>query len=150
HLQLDSAGQTAFCAPLTDLNDRGIWLGGPGTLSLLARAGDPAPGTPSGVSYSFLVGPQFVLNDAGQIAFFSMLSGPEVDSSNNAGIWSQSSGSLALVARTGSQAPGTPSGVAYSTLLRSPFLNSGGQTAFWGTLTGSGVDPSNEQGIWVQ
>ena len=42
------------------------------------------------------------------------LTGSGVDSTNNAGIWSEGSGSLALVARSGSQAPGTPSGVNFS------------------------------------
>ena len=47
-----------------------------------------------------------VLNDAGQTAFTAVITG-----SNNTGLWSEGAGSLALVARRGSQAPGTPSGV---------------------------------------
>ena len=47
-----------------------------------------------------------MLNDAGQVAFRANLTGSGVDSTNYQGVWSEGSGSLALVARTGSQAPG--------------------------------------------
>ena len=47
-----------------------------------------------------------MLNDAGQTAFRADLTGSGVGSTNNQGVWSEGSGSLALVARTGSQAPG--------------------------------------------
>ena len=58
------------------------------------------------------------------------------------------SGELALVARTGSQAPGTESGVNFID-LHFPSLNSSGQIAFRANLTGSGVDSSNDKGIWA-
>src|SRR5262245_65285225 len=87
-----------------------------GNLRTVALTGQPAPGTPGGVTYeSFgaLNHPQddfdyggAVLNDAGQIAFRANLTGSGVDSTNNQGVWSEGSGGLALVARTGSQAPG--------------------------------------------
>ena len=54
-----------------------------------------------------------VINDAGQVAFRANLAGSGVDSTNNQGIWSEGSGSLALVARTGSAAPGAPDGVNF-------------------------------------
>ena len=151
-LELNSAGQTSFQSPLTlpDGNDRGMWSEGRGSMALVARREDPAPGTPSGVTFNnfFVVPP--VLNDVGQTAFFAYLTGPEVNDSNNAGIWSESSGTLRMVARTGSQAPGTPNGVTYSLLLKAPFLNNLGQTAFWGRLTGSGVDSTNTAGLWLE
>ncbi len=97
----------------------------------VALSGQQAPGTPSGASYlSFIANP--VLNDAGQTAFIAALTGIGVNSTNNLGIWSQGSGSLALVARNGSQAPGTPSGVNYSSF--NPYslvVNEAGQTAFY-------------------
>ncbi len=74
---INAAEQTAFRADLTgpgvDLtNDRGIWSEGGGSLALVAREGDAAPGT--GVVFgSLLENP--VLNGAGQIAF------------NDGGIW---------------------------------------------------------------
>ena len=116
---LNNAGQTAFRAGLTgsgvdSTNDRGIWSEGSGSLALVARSGSQAPGTPSGVNFDAASIRSPVLNDAGQTAFRAGLTGSGVDSTNNQGIWSEGSGSLALVARSGSQAPGTPSGVNFS------------------------------------
>jgi hypothetical protein len=147
---LNDAGQVAFRSTLTgsgvdSSNNEGIWRGAPGSLSLVARRGSAAPGTASGVNYSSLGNP--VLNDAGQVAFGAFLTGSGVDSSNNEGIWRGAPGSLSLVARRGSQAPGTAAGVNYSS-LGIPVLNDAGQMAFWAFLTGSGVDSSNNQGIW--
>jgi len=56
---------------------------------------------------------------------------------------------LALVAREGNQAPGTPEGVFFRS-LSTPALNNAGQTAFSGFLAGTGVDGSNDRGIWAE
>ena len=127
-------------------------------LRTVAISGQQAPGTPGGVTYDsfgshydslrgfFFRGP--VLNDAGQTAFRADLTGSGVSSTNNHGVWSEGSGSLALVARTGSQAPGRRSGVNFRidpTLeLFSPVLNDAGQTAFYGGLTDGNV------GLWSE
>jgi hypothetical protein len=149
-IELNSAGEIAFEADLTHINDRGVWAGGPGSLRLVARQGDHAPGTPDGVTYTSpsLVPP--VLNDAGQTAFVAYLTGPGVDSANASGIWSQGSGSLALIARSGSQAPGTPSGVTFDYFASLPRLNNNGQTAFLASLSGGGVDNTDNRGIWSE
>ena len=90
-----------------------------------------------------------VLNNAGQTAFYGFLVGAGVDNTNNQGIWSEGSGTLALVARNGSQAQGMPSGVNYGGFDR-PSLNNAGQSAFQASLTGSGVDSTNDQSIWSE
>ena len=56
---LNAAGQTAFGATLSgsgigSTNDSGIWSEGSGALALVAREGDPAPGTDGGVMF-FLI-----------------------------------------------------------------------------------------------
>ena len=90
-------------------------------LRTVALSGQPTPRTPAGVTYgsfgAYFVNPASkltfrgpVINDAGRIAFRANLAGVGVDSTNNQGIWSEGSGSLALVARTGSAAPGAPDG----------------------------------------
>ena len=88
------------------------------------------------------------LNDAGQTAFRANLAGDGVDFTNNQGVWSEGSGSLALVARTGNQAPAAPSGVNFRTdpalELFSPVLNDAGQTAFYGATTDGGL------GLWSE
>jgi hypothetical protein len=146
---INNAGQTAFNSSLAGVgvdatNNEGIWLEGSGSLRLVARRGSHAPGTPNGTNFAILLYP--VLNDAGQTAFRAILT------SGESGIWSEGTGELALVARGGMQAPGTPSGVTFSSVanqMHSPLLNSAGQTAFFGLLTGSGVDSRNNEGIWA-
>jgi hypothetical protein len=113
------------------------------TLRTVALTGQQAPGTPEAVTFnsfgyassgSFSFGP--VINDAGQVAFGAQLTG------SGAGIWSEGSGNLALVARRGSQAPGAPDGATFGTFghLNAPFLlfNNAGQTAFYAFGTGIG------------
>ncbi len=152
---LNGAGQTAFRAHLAGsgvnlTNDEGIWSEGSGNLALVARKGSQAPGTPSGVNFSIFVSDQTLLNAAGQVAFRARLTGTGVMfGTNDFGIWSQASGNLELVARIGDQAPGTPNGVTYLTLIGPPVLNSAGQTAFTATLTGNGVNVHNDEGIWL-
>src|SRR5262249_3118000 len=71
---------------------------------------------------------------------------------NDYGIWSDSSGTLTLIAREGAQAPGTPDGVNFPGNFQdfgNPGLNDSGQTAFSAGLTGAGVDASNDNGIWA-
>jgi hypothetical protein len=153
---LNNAGQTAFRASLTgsgadSTNDTGIWSEGSGSLALVAREGNQAPGTHDGVNFGDFFDGAYItpaLNNAAQITFRAKLAGSGVDSTNDSGIWSGGSGSLALVARTSSQAPGTPSGVNYQSFSY-PALNDAGQTTFHTVLTGSGVDSTNNTGIWA-
>lgn len=163
---LNSAGRTAFAgrvagAGVDSTNDQGIWSEASGSLALVVRSGTPAPGTPSGVNFksfsSRLTSP--VLNDAGEIAFFAALAGPGVNSTNNLGLWAGASGSLALVARMGDHAPGTEDGVVFGHFanvaghtpndVRHAILNAAGQTAFFSPLRGSGINDSNDRGIWA-
>ncbi len=148
---LNTAGQTAFLGLLggtgVDSTNRfGVWSEGSGSLDLVAREGDAASGTAPGVIYHLLGSP--VLNNAGKTAFFSRLTGPDVDSTNDRGFWSEGSGSLELMARVGDSAPGTESGVVYGLFNSSIVLNGAGQAAFFGGLTGTGVDSTNDRGVW--
>jgi hypothetical protein len=148
----NDAGQTAFYAATTD-GGLGLWSEGSGSLAAVARSGQQAPGTPAGVTYTFnnlyevLDGP--VLNNAGQTTFRSHLSGPGVTNANNLGRWSEGSGSLALVARRGSSLPGLPAGLVNSGMDEAG-LNDTGQSVFISFLSGSGVNNSNNEGIWSE
>ncbi|MGI9428061.1 MAG: DUF7453 family protein, partial [Bythopirellula sp.] len=152
---LNSSGQTAFRGSLTgtgvdSTNDRGIWSEGAGSgLALVAREGSSAPGTAVGVNFRGLGDP--LLNSGGQLAFTGRLTGIGVDSTNDSGIWSEGAGhGLTLVARAGEAAADTAAGVSFSTFFFAPVLNSSGQTAFFGSLTGTGVDFQNDGGIWAE
>jgi hypothetical protein len=153
---INNAGRITFRADLVgsgvnNTNNTGIWSEGTGTLTLIAREGSQAPGTPNGVQFTFFFYAP-VINAAGQTAFHAGLKGSGVDSTNNAGIWSEGSGILALLAREGSQAPGTASGVnfySFGSPSSMPVINAAGQTAFQATLTGSGINSTNSVGIWA-
>lgn len=147
---VNSTGTVAFSASLTgpgidSTNNIGIWVGAPGAVALVARAGNPAPGTPAGVVFSGGMQNWLMLNDAGHIVFRANLAGPGVTSSNDAGIWAGLPGALVLVAREGDVAPGT-GGVfdlfnyqfeAYPV----PVINAAGEVVFSGHHTGG-------RGIW--
>ena len=157
---IGGAGQTPINAflsgpgviPGVGGNAQGIWSGGPGSLELVARAGDPAPGLPEGVNFGSFSSTALVtiINGAGQTAFSAKLIGPGVDSTNDGSIWSEGTGSLAMVAREGSHAPGTAEGVNFLSLIPGAMLNGAGQTAFMASLIGPGVDPANNVGVWSE
>src|SRR5262245_24114265 len=128
-------------------------------LRTVALTGQPAPGAPGGVTYESFgadyfaggIDPLFrgpVLNDAGQAAFRANLAGSGIDFANNQGVWSEGSGSLALVGRTGSQAPGASAGMNFSTYpefeLFLPVLNNAGETAFYGAVA------DGRLGLWSE
>ncbi|HWL94452.1 MAG TPA: choice-of-anchor tandem repeat NxxGxxAF-containing protein [Phycisphaerae bacterium] len=151
-LGIDAAGRTAFLGFLTgssidESNDRGIWTESSGTLALLARKGDPAPGTDDGVVFSQFN--EMQMNREARIVFESELTGPGVDEDNNQGIWSDGSGTLVLLARTGSPAPGTGDGVVFLD-FRDVLINAENQVAFAGVLDGPGVDGVNREGVWSE
>jgi hypothetical protein len=150
---LNNAAQVGFAANLTGIgvnstNNEGLFSSGSGSLTLVVRKGSQAAGTPSGVNYLSFSPSYPLLNDNGKIAFRAVLTGNGVDSTNNLGIWSQGSGELALVARTGSHAPGTTGDASFFD-LHFPSLNSAGQTAFRANLIGGDVDFTNDRGIWA-
>ena len=152
----NASGQSAFIAQVTGsgvttANDRGIWSGIPGGVGLVAREGNPAPGAGAGVNYNFSFTSQVTLNGAGQSAFFGLLTGSGVTSANDDGIWVGTAGgpgSVALLARSGSQASGLAAGVNYSS-FGVPAINAAGQSAFVGSVSGPGITPGlNDSCIW--
>jgi hypothetical protein len=122
-------------------------------LNLVARTGDLAPGTTSGVRFSDLYLP--ALNSAGQTAFRGVLTGSGVTASNNLGIWAtDQDGALQLIVRTGAQlevAPGifrTISDLAFventgNSDGRASGFNNLGQLVFWARFT------NGSQGVFV-
>jgi hypothetical protein len=147
---INSAGQTAFVS-----GGWGIWSEGGGSLHLVAQRGDQPPGTAAGTQFYYLE--NLALNNAGRTAFAAeLLSGAGgVTSSNDTGVWSEGGGSLALVAREGSHAPGTPAGANFGEFCwycaETFAYNGTGQTAFRAQLTtgSGGVDSTNNVGIWA-
>jgi hypothetical protein len=99
------------------------------SIRTVALSGDPAPGTEPGVAFSYLWGGS--INESGQTAILGYLTGPGVNSSNREGIWSEGSGALSLVTRSGSVAPGDPLSRPFY-IFDWPTLNDAGHTVFMG------------------
>jgi hypothetical protein len=94
-----------------------------------------------------------LLDEEGRVTFTLPLAGPSITSANGTGVWSGVPGALALAARAGTNAPGTPPGVVFrgfieSFELLSPEIGSG-RLAFAASLTGAGVTSSNDTGVWA-
>lgn len=152
--RLNSNGQTVFSGRLTgagvnSTNSNGIWIENAGEgLTLFARAGSQAPGMPTGTNFISLGFPN--INAAGHLVFSATLTGTNVDGTNDFSLWSEGAdGSLSVVAREGDAVPGASSGINFS-FFYSPVLNSNGQTAFMGLVSGAGIDDSNDRGIWAE
>jgi len=147
----NDAGQTAFFASLTGAgvggtNDSGVWSEGSGAMALVARKGDPAPGTAAGVVFNGFFPPS--LNAAGKVAFTGILTGTGVTGANDWGIWSDAGGSLELVIREGDPAPGIGGGVVLSS-VDEVFINGMGHVVFLSGLSGPGVGATNNLGLWA-
>jgi hypothetical protein len=149
---LNDLGQTAFHGELNGngvdgANREGIWSEGSGSLTLVAREGSQAIGLPVGIVHDILGAP--ALNDAGQTAFYGYVVDETQTSNFGQAVWSEGSGSLALVTRSGNQAPGTPSGKTFAG-FSDPAFNNSGRTAFWAYLAGPGPLDPYDDGIWVE
>ncbi len=143
---LDELGNVMFLSTLggpgvNPANANSWWMGPPGDVALLARAGDPAPGFP-GDTFGTL-SPQFSLVVNGRYTFHNI-----VFPSGDIGIWLGEPGAFPLIVKVGDAAPGTPAGVTFSGLER-PGLNPSGDISVRCTLTGTGVTSANNQGIWA-
>lgn len=113
---------------------------------LVAREGDPAPAlTATFASFS-----DPAANADGDVAFFAKLKPGTGDAigANASGIWSDSGGALALVARQGFPAPDT-SGALFTKFTSLALPDSGG-TVFLAKLKRSAtVSGKNDTGIWA-
>jgi hypothetical protein len=126
-----------------------------GNINLILRLGDQAPGTPAGTVFAPNDDGAFVLNNAGQVVVGQRLAGPEVDFTNDYGIWATDhEGQQQLIARKGDElelAPGdlrTISdlsfvGIAANSNGWPSAFNDLGQLAFWASFT------DGTQGVFV-
>ena len=89
---LNDAGQVAFRATLTGTgvgptNDSGIFRGSAGNLTLLVRAGQLAPDGTNRFGSLVTFADVPALNNAGQVAFATTLTGPGVGTTNDTGLF---------------------------------------------------------------
>jgi glucose/arabinose dehydrogenase len=118
------------------------------TPGVLVRKNGPAPGTDG--TFAAFKDPVFGGN---HYAFIGKLkSGSGVNAQNDDGIWSDASGSLQLVAREGSEAPGAGGALFHKFVsIALPALGDGLFVAQLRPGTGAGADrvkSTNDYGIW--
>ena len=154
---INNNGDVAFAATLgtghggvTASDDSGIWAdNAAGTLQLVARTGVAAPGTAG--KFATLSDP--VYNNNAKVAFRGTLeiAAGQAASTTAAGIWSNSTGTLALVARQGSQAPGFATGVTFATFSSVALADQGGVIllATVNSDAAAGVTTPNNTAIWA-
>jgi PKD repeat protein len=162
----DNTGTKAFLAATVDPNleyGDGIWIAGPAGANLLARSGEPAPGTGGRSFVSLAYGSLWgaagaggdltaedtagpVLNRSGDVAFNGFLAPYDpVTGIADEGIWIHDTIGLRLVSLVGDPAPGATG----LTLIDFNHINMNalGQVAFDAALDSG--DPASDRGIWL-
>jgi len=138
-------------------NDSGIWkvagAGSPAAVALEGTDGAQGPGLGGGVYYGNFGGDPQQINGSGDIAFWGTLTGSGVTTANDETISIvPNGGSPVVVAREGTDGPlgpGLGAGVTFRhSGLNGPVINAAGQMAFTSDITGTGIDSSNDKGIW--
>jgi hypothetical protein len=151
-LTINRRGAVAFPAFLEgtgvdQTNNAGIWAGTADDLSLVMRAGDPAPGTGQGVD--FIGRPEYaIVNGNDRVMFPAFLAGNGIDANNDYGLWvGEASGGIALLAREGDEPPLL--GSDYSVTNVYPYIQAeDNRVAMVTSFTGPGVTPDNDQAIF--
>ena len=161
--EINAHDRVAFAAMLaediagvSESNNLGIWADdASGNRHLVARSGTTAPGT----NATFLSFSDPVYNENEVTCFRATLeqANGQATSENAVGIWSNSKGTLSLVARQGDQANGLPRGITFKDFSAIALANSGGGTdqggafllATLNTNSSAGVTAANNLGIWA-
>jgi hypothetical protein len=119
----NASGRLAHIATLHDFLTPGDYIdaiiaGDPSDLRLVARIGDQAPGMAEGVYFVNFLFEAISLDANGNVAFIAYVDGPEINETNNIGLWAGPRDAPILVPqlRTGEQAPGTETGTVFAGL----------------------------------
>jgi len=139
--------------PGIDLQNDDFWfvVEPDGSRRLIVRERDPVPGgspgqvfgTPSFPGVEHLNADGTVIMDAWVVDL-----GPPPTTPYK-GLWIDQNGNLTLVARSGDPAPGIPDAVFDDNVTSSAKLGGGARIVMTATLSGPGVDSSNNLGAWV-
>jgi hypothetical protein len=146
---LNNAGQVAILAGISgtsggNADNLGYYRGTGGSLTQMARLGQPAPGGNGTLSgFDDLSAP--LLNDSGAIAYRVNLSGTSGGSADNTGIYLSSGTSQVQIAR---EAQSAPDGNGTFSQLDGYVLNNAGSVLFRGNLTGTSGGSSDNSGLF--
>lgn len=145
---IDDQGRAALFAFLSHV-DTGIWsqgAGAGGTLGLVARNGDPAPGLPAGTVFTGFTNievPSPPQIGGGRTYFIAALSG---FSTSEFSLWEHDGQSLIPVVVHGDPAPGLP-----GAMLSTPgaAVNGNGDAIVRASLFGAGVSTSSDEALFT-
>jgi len=124
----------------------GLFIGTPGWLQTVIRAGGTAPGLPNGAQVSSVWGLRAARN--GQYSVVVHANAPSLPGGYTDVLYLGQGGSAAPVLQRGQSLPGSVPGQNLSN-LRSPLVNDHGQVFFGADLRGDGIDSRNFRGIWA-
>jgi hypothetical protein len=145
---LNNLDQTTF------RDDGRAFVGSADSLQLIPRGGQ-APGLGADVRLGNVGNPHYplaILNDSGQFAFRSMLSGPAINANNDGSVWFWNGTDLHLIALDGDLAPGAEQGEVFhllelSTGLHEMAINNFGHVAFFAAIRTSSQNAGS--GVWL-
>jgi len=151
--QIDGAGNVLLdgyiAGPgITFSNDRAIWYGQPGSLSVVIREGDPAPGIDGGFIAELWT---TYVSETGVVCLSCYLEGPSIVSGVNArGNFAGPPGSLQKIVQAGDPAPLTEPGTVFASSSNFALrLSDNGVTLALYDLAGPAVDSSNDQVMYT-
>ena len=142
----NSASAAAFRATLDTNNteaDEGVWSDRTGSLGLLVREGDAAPGIADATIGT--ISPHIRMNEAGDIAFRCTLLGTGTDA-NGAIYLAHADGSFTLIAQEGDIIADEVESVVIAS-LGDPLLDAQGQLLFRAHLAGESVLPTTNDAL---
>ncbi len=164
---IDASGAIAFRSNMiingttvTAVNQRGIWYGTPGNLTLAARSGDQAPGMAAGVFMNTAtsgvgLGAPVRMNSAGQMLFGTILTGTGIVATpaaveNDSALFVGNKGSISKVLQRLDAAPGTGfnfNAAISATSLQSCIMNNSGAIAI--RLTTNDTNTAINDAVWA-
>jgi len=114
-------------------------------METVARTGLNAPGI-TNARFKDITTPSF--NASGRVLFSASVTAPGIWAGQDRGLFTDSSGSLALVARQLGNVPGMASTIRFASLGMGS-LNDNGQIAFVAFLQGSGINANNDACVFT-
>jgi len=125
-----------------------LWTDRSGSLELLLQTGDALPGAPEGSVIGVIDRP--AINASDTIVFrVSLVDENDTDVILAHGIYAaENAAAVTPIALTGDPAPNVP-GATFERLSQTPLIGEDGGVFFFATITGGGIDATNDGGYWV-
>jgi hypothetical protein len=109
--------------------------------TIVARTGQSASGT--NATYDMLSAP--AISASGQVAFMASLAGTGITAANDSAIFAGAANAPSLLVRNGAPVPSAGAGFTLDMIgMGIPRFNADGHALFGSTLTGPGIDQSNQ------